>query len=277
MIRRIYSYLDYRLFLKDRFTDLKSSRRGVSHRSLALRAGFSSPNFLKLVMDGKRNLTEASIPKVGIAFELDEKEFNFFAKLVAFNQAKSIEKKDSTYHELKKLRADLPLRRVEHCQFEYFERWYHVAIRELVGLTSFQEDPKWIRQNLQGKVSLPQIRQSLRLLERLGFVRRDVKGRLVPSVGSLSTGDEVASVGIYRFHEAMLKKAQASLHETKAQYRDISSVTVSVSREKLQSLKQSIQAFRKEMLALAEQSDQAEAVYQMNIQLFPLSEILWDD
>lgn len=277
MIRGIFSYLDYRLFLKDRFADLKSSRRGVSHRSLSLKAGFSSPNFLKLVMDGKRNLTEASIPKVGIAFELDEKEFNFFAKLVAFNQAKSIDKKEPAYHELKKLRADLPLRRVEHSQFEYFERWYHVAIRELVGLSSFQEDPNWIRRHLQGKVSLPQIRQSIRLLERLGFVRRDEQGRLVSSAGSLSTGDEVASVGIYRYHEAMLKKAQESLRATKPQHRDISSVTVSVSREKFQALKQRIQAFRKEVLALVQASDSSDAVYQMNIQFFPLSEILWDD
>ncbi len=274
-MRGFFSYLDYRALIRERFADLKRSRRGVTHRSLSQIAGFASPNFLKLVMDGKRNLTPKSLPKVCRAFEITGKEAKFFSHLVAFNQAKDVAAKESAYDKMKALRRDLPLMRVEHSQFEYFDHWYTVAIRELVGLKDFQEDAEWIRSRLKGKVSLPQVRHSLRLLERLDFLRRDPQGRLVPTEATLTTGDEVAGLGIYRYHQGMMQNAGEALQKTDPDHRDISSITVSVDKKNFNAIKRRIQEFRKEVMAMAGQTPEADAVYQMNVQLFPLSEILW--
>lgn len=274
-MRAFFSYLDYRSLLQDRFAQLKKNQRGVTHRSLAAKAGFTSPNFLKLVMDGQRNLSSQSLPKVGEAFGLTAKELEFFSLLVTFNQAKTIEEKDAAYDRMKALRRDLPLKRVEHSQFEYFENWYVVAIRELAALPDFSEDPKWIRSRLQGKVSLPQIRKATRLLERLGFLKRSSRGTLKPSEGTLTTGDEVASLGIYRYHQGMLKKAEEALHKTPPDFRDHSAITFSVSEKKFREIKKRIQEFRKEILSFADDDGKADTVYQMNVQLFNLSELVW--
>lgn len=51
----VYGYLDYRAFLADLYTAKKA--RGFSYRSFSRRAGLSSPNYLKLVIDGQRNLS----------------------------------------------------------------------------------------------------------------------------------------------------------------------------------------------------------------------------
>lgn len=275
-MEKIFSYLDYRKFLKEAFDHLKKTRRGITHRSLCKKAGFSSPNFLKLVMEGERNLTAQSLPKVSEAFELRGKEAQFFEALVFFNQAKTVEEKDQRYEQLKGLRKDLSLKRIEHGQFEYFERWYAVAIREMISLKDFREDPEWISARLQGKLTPTEVGKTIVLLERLGLVSRNEKGDLIASQPSVSTGDEVSSLAVYRFHQAMLEKAQEALKETPREQRDVSSVTVAISKEQFQKIKNKIQLFRKEILEMAQDTQEAETVYQLNIQFFNLSEVPWD-
>ena len=51
-------------------------------------------------------------------------------------------------------------------------------------------------------------------------------------------------------------------------------MTLAVSEETLKKVKRRIQAFRKEILAMSEGHGKAEAIYQMNIQLFNLSDSL---
>ncbi len=272
---KIFQYLDYRHFLKDRFFFLKKTRRAVTHRALCKRAGFSSPNFLKLVMDGKRNLTEQSIPAVCRAFELDEKESNFFKALVFFNQAKKVEQKDLAYDELKNIRRDLGAQHIEHSQMDYLEHWYHVAIRELVQTVGFKEDPVWMSQALKNKITPSQAKKSLELLEKLGLIARDKSGKIHPLKTSLSTGNEVASLAAFRFHQAMMEKAQEALKETPSHERDISSLTLAVSEKTFYEIKTRIQNFRKEILAMLAQENQPDSIYQLNFQFFNLTENIW--
>jgi len=271
-MEKVFSYLDYREFLKARFARLKKTSR-LTHRALSQKAGFSSPNFFKLVMEGQRNLSEKSAAKVARALELEPREAEFFAQLVRFNQAKSLEAKESLYEELKLLRRDLPLQRLEHSQFEYFDQWYAVAIRELVALADFREDPEWIAAKLRHRVTPAQVKRALRLLERLSLLRRGEDGRLTQSQAPLSTGDEVTSLAAYRFHQAMMDQAKQALRDTPAPLRDISSVTVAVSKDASERIKQRIRQFRKEVLAMSEEAGRGEAVYQMNIQFFNLTEL----
>jgi len=271
-MEKVFSHLDYRQFLRQRFAHLKKTR-ALTHRAFSKKAGFSSPNFLKLVIEGQRNLTEKSIPKISQALELDARESEFFSHLVRFNQAKRVEEKAAVYEQLKLLRRDLPLQRLEHSQFDYFNHWYAVAIRELIGLKDFREDAEWIAAKLRHEVSPAQVRRSLRLLERLGLVHRDKTGHLRQEQAPLSSGDEVSSLGAYRFHQNMMEKAKQALRDTPAPLRDISSVTVAVTQDTSERIKQKIRQFRKEILSMVEDEGRAEAVYQMNIQFFNLTEL----
>ena len=57
----IYNYLDYRQFIQAYYSAAKENTKSMSFRYLSRRAGFSSPNFIKLVMDGQRNLSAIRI------------------------------------------------------------------------------------------------------------------------------------------------------------------------------------------------------------------------
>ena len=61
-------YDDYRAYLSELIDFLRTSKRGFSFRRFSKRAGYQSPNFLKLVIDGQRNLSDDSIAKFAGAF-----------------------------------------------------------------------------------------------------------------------------------------------------------------------------------------------------------------
>lgn len=101
----IDQYTDYRLYLKDLFNAYKESKPGFSYRSFAKAANLSSPSFLKLVMDGKRNLTDESIDKFIIGLQIPSRDAEIFRTLVKFNQAKSNDEKIRNYRVLQQLKA----------------------------------------------------------------------------------------------------------------------------------------------------------------------------
>ena len=67
---------------------------GFSYRSFARAAGFSSPNYLKLVIDGQRNLTAEMAARFAQACGLLGSAADYFCTLVAFNQARSAPEQD---------------------------------------------------------------------------------------------------------------------------------------------------------------------------------------
>lgn len=79
---KIFDYHDYRIFLKDFFDYSKEKNGKFSFRFFAQRAGFNSGSILKLVIDGKKNLTNESINKISNGFKLKKREYEFFEKLV---------------------------------------------------------------------------------------------------------------------------------------------------------------------------------------------------
>src|SRR5512133_3155273 len=97
--------MDYREFLLHTFEEKKSKHDFYSYRLFSQKAGFKSPNFLKLVIDGERNLTKESIFKTCKAFSLNKKESDYFENLVFLNQSKSLEEKNSYLVKIVKYRS----------------------------------------------------------------------------------------------------------------------------------------------------------------------------
>src|SRR6187549_2774321 len=82
----VFRYLDYRAFLADYYKARKG--RGFSYRAFSRAAGLGAPNYLKLVIAGQRNLTQATAERFASTCGLQGDAAEYFARLVAFNQAK---------------------------------------------------------------------------------------------------------------------------------------------------------------------------------------------
>lgn len=269
----IYQYTDYRKFLKDFYAAKKKASRAYSYRAFSKVAGLSSENYLWQVMNGKLNLGPASVQKFCVGLKLKRHEAAYFENLVLFNQAKTSEEKNHFYSRLASSKRYIKARHIERDQFEYLSKWYYAAVRELVLLPDFQLDAVWIGRRLMPQITAREAEEALTLLLRLELIGKDESGRIIQTERHLTSGYEVRSLAAVNFHRQMIGKAVESLERTKAEHRDISALTVAVSRAKIAEVKRRIHEFKRQLHEFMASGDDADVIYQLNLQLFNLSEV----
>ncbi len=270
-MKPIFEYNNYRQYLKDYYAECKRKHRYFSYRYFAKKAGSPSSSWLLYVMKGKRNLTESSVEQFVTAMKLSDKEATYFRALVRFNQAQTTLEKDRLYKELLKQAGGPSIKIIEKEQFEFYSKWYHHAIREMISLNGFKENPVWIAKKLKPTIKPKEARRSLTLLEALGFIKRDKTNKWVPVNTAISTGDEVRSHSVREFHRQMIGLAKEAIDNFESEKREISSLTASFSEECFTKLKKHFVDFENELIKIIEDDkNQADKVYQMNFQMFPL-------
>jgi uncharacterized protein (TIGR02147 family) len=268
----VYEYTEYRSYLRDYYVAEKARRPAFSYRYFARRAGHTSPNFLKLVIEGKRNLGPASVTAFAKALELDVEEASFFADLVAYGQAKNEEAKNKHLSRIVAARNYRKAGRLEGQLFDYLQHWYLPAIRELVARPDFVEDPKWIARELTPQISAKKAAEGLKVLTNLGLVRRMPDGRLGRGDPSWTTGPETNAKIVSEFHHQMLTLAADAVKNVNADARNVSSLVVCIKTKTIDEIRRRLTSFQQELLALCDADEEPEVVYQIGMQLFPLSQ-----
>ncbi len=268
----IFNYTNYRVFLKDKYDELKKESSSFSYRYFSMKCGYSSPNFLKLVMDGKRNLSEESIETFARFFKFDQSEKRYFSRLVKFNQAKTSSERKELAEEILKSSVFNRIHPLAKDQFEYASHWYYVAVREILSTKKIKLDAKAISELIRPKLSVKKTEKILETLLRLGMIRKK-DNRYIQVEELVSTGDEVTFSGVADYHRQMMNLASESIDTVERSLRDISGVTISLSNEGVEELKIMVQKFRKNILELSERDRNKQSVYQVNMQMFPLSEV----
>ncbi|HEX2955671.1 MAG TPA: TIGR02147 family protein [Chitinispirillaceae bacterium] len=271
-MKSIFEYMDYREFLLHTFEEKKSKHDFYSYRLFSQKAGFKSPNFLKLVIDGDRNLTKESVFKVAKAFSLTKKESDYFENLVFLNQSKTLEEKNRYLTKLIKHREKNNPRTLEKSQYSYYSNWYNPIIHELITSKDFSDDFKKLGSMVIPPISASEAEKSADLLKELNLIKKNCNGVYVKTSATLTTGPQVRSVAVANYHKAMIQLASESVERFSSEKRDITSVTLSVSEQTCRILIEKVRTFRQELLELAETEKSPEKIVQINFQLFPLSE-----
>jgi uncharacterized protein (TIGR02147 family) len=272
----VFSYLDYRSFLRDYYLDRKE-RRGLSYRGFSKRAGLRSPNYLKLVVDGQRNLTPEMAERFGAACGLSKDGIAYFKDLVAFNQARNSRERNARYARLTGHRQYRNEHRLETAHAAYHATWYIPAVRELAARRDFRDDPDWIAQALVPPVTRSQAEKAVETLLALGLLARGKGSTLSQGEPIVSTGPEFHALHIANYHRAMMQQASESIDRVPSADRDISSLTLCLGEDGLRNLKTRLQRFRRELLELSSLEDDPSQVVQLNLQLFPLSKPRGED
>lgn len=275
------SFDDYRAYLRAMVVYLKATRPQFSYRYFSRMAGFSSPNFLKLVAEGKRNMSTRSITKFARGLGLDAQEAEAFETLVLLGQAQTDDERNRHYQRLRRhARRHTAAARFEEAQYRVYSLWYTLPIRELLLHPDFREDPAWIGRRLEPEVKPTDVRRALSLLEEVGLAVRDETGRLQPANTKISTGPKVHSLAVRNFHRSMLELAGRSLDGAPADRRDVTALTVSLTPGQFEQVRARIGQFRRELLDFIDEEQQrgqdaepeARDVFQVGFQVFALSE-----
>lgn len=267
----VYDYLDYRAYLRDFYDNRKQHGRGFSYRAFSRRAGLKSPNYLKLVIDGDRNLSASMAERFASACGLDDEATRYFINLVGFNQASSAAERNEHYERLTASTRYRKTHKLELAHAAYHSTWYIPAIRELAARDDFDADPAWIAGTLVPSISKTEARRAVATLVELGMLVEDEDGRLRQSESAVSTEPETRSLHIANYHRTMMQRAAESIDLFGSEERDISSVTLCMGNDGIRRLKKRIQRFRRELLELEAIEDDRRRVIQINFQLFPLT------
>lgn len=228
---------------------------------------FSSHSHLKYIVEGRRNLSKKTLLKISQALEFNFAQGDYFEKLVFFNQAETLEEKN---HYFAKLLQFSRFKKLEASQLQMYEEWYHVVIREMVGLKAFRGNPEWIGNQLLPKLEAGKAADSLAMLLRQGLLIKSANG-YQQADETVTTDNEVRSIAVKRYHTHMIGQALQALNKLPSSQRDISSVTFSIKREDFPKLKKHLQFMRKELRGFAAGTKDGDCVVQINFQLFPMT------
>jgi uncharacterized protein (TIGR02147 family) len=267
----LFEYMNYRDYLRDYYAEKKKQHAFYSFRLFAQKAGFASPNFFKLVVDGKRNMSKESAFRFSKALGHSKKEAEYFENLVFFNQSKTLEEKNAYLANLMKFRKNADPKKIEQSEYAYYSAWYIPVIRELVIAMDFYDDFKKLGRAVVPAISAIEAEKAVKLLLELGYIRKNGGGHYEQSSVFLTTGPAVRSLAVANFHKAMMQRAAESLERFPADKRDVSCLTVGVSENTFTTMVSRIAEFRKELLALTESDTNMSKIVQVNFQLFPLS------
>jgi uncharacterized protein (TIGR02147 family) len=272
----IYDFTNYREFLQAFFNAKKAANSSYSASAFARKAGLgeNSRGYLKLVIDGKRNLSPHTIRAFAEAIGLGLTDSVYFESLVHFNQA---ERPNDRKYYFERLQASQPAQKSSHfelleSQYRYFSHWYVIAVRELIATTKFDEDPSAIAKALKGRITSKEAAQALADLKRLDLIECDESGKWVQTTPIITFKPGVFSPFIQNFHLGMMEQARHALLEDDYAERNASGVTLSCSREKVPELKKAIDDFRVMITEKFGITDvPADSVIQVNVQLFQLT------
>ena len=267
----LFEYLNYREFLRDAYEERHASDWRFSHRYIAELAGFDSSMFNK-ILQGKRNLTEKMVGVFADIFCKDEREKTYFANMVAFNQAKS---HSESRQFLEKLVAtkECKVENLAKDQFEYFDHWYHAVIRELVTFYPYVGDDAALGLMVRPPITAAQVKSSIALLERLSMIKKnEATGFYEQTQGLISSGSESYSTAVNSYIQQNIEVASSAMDRFGRNERSLSTLAFACDEDTYRELVEMTRRFRREVLAKVGSCAKPNRVFQLGMQLFPLSD-----
>lgn len=271
-MERIEAYTDYRKYLRDFYEDRKKRSPSFSHRQFCQKAGLGSPSFLREVIDGKRNLTEATIPQFVKGLGLVEHDAAFFGALVRFNQAVDPASKQTFLETMRGLRRKVPVALVPLDRYEYYSSWYLPVLRELAIQRDWGDDWTALARSVRPRIRKGEAREGIAVLERLGFLERDGM-RWKQTEPAISSGGEVDSLAVRAGNREYARLGHEAIEAIPPSQRDISTLILGLPESAFPVFKQELREFKDRLVRIAQDfGTEGEQVYAMNLQFFPLSQ-----
>lgn len=218
------------------------------------------PPTLSAVLKQKRHLPIAEVEKLAKGLALPPMEKDRFIKSLMVAKGQESAGLSDTVNKPVVLNE-------EHC-FRVIAEWEHYAILTLCEVEDFKSDAQWIGRRL----GLPRKRVETCIDNLIAANLIKVENGVYSKCQEyVNTTDDVASVALRQGHLENIELAQAKLDSIPVAYRNYSSMTMAMDQKKLPEVKKMIRKFQ-ENLSKFVQGDQQREVFQLNLQLFPLTE-----
>ena len=264
-------------FYEFRKFQTRKDRRPYSYAMFSAAADIRSPNYLKLVIEGKRNLSEAMGKKFAKAMNLSKAETDEFLALVRFTQTENPLERNQKLKELSDLRVGKKLKTGEINQdtWEKVPSWVAWVLHALTDQKDVSADFESLYGHLRRKAKPDVVRKSLERLMESGELARGEDGSLQKGRLLMSGSENVPVDLVRKIQSELIYLGLESLAQDPPQDREFGAMTVALTEEEFENLKFELRQFRKRWtkdIMVKRQESKGDRVFQLNIQLFPVSE-----
>lgn len=268
----IARYDCHRSYVQDYFEYKKGLRSSFSYRRFSTLAGFKSPNYLLLVMQGKRNLSNEAAEGVARAMGLRDVEQRIFCALVRKANART--EQEATLAERDRLVAakQLITKVVPSWQVEVHSRWYHPLVRELVFFPGFQPTGEYIAEKLNNLITPEQAWDSFVLLQKSGFIRANPDGSYEPLNPVVDTGDFLFSrVVMDRHHRETLQTWAKNIETLTPALQERGLINIPIAASRIPELRERMRRFQDEIIAWLSDETDPDSLVQLGTYLMPVT------
>jgi uncharacterized protein (TIGR02147 family) len=267
----IYDYLDYREYLRDSFLEQKRKHYYYSFRFVAQKTG-ADPAHIARVFKCTKHLSEkSSIPFIEL-FKLTDEETRYFKCLYAYNTARNQREEKRAFEDLMSC-TGVHARSMNPEQYQFYTKWYYTAIRAVIAIKNFSaKEYTSIANSLSPRILPKEAKEGVALLLKLGLIIKGSDGTLQVADKHITTGSQWRSLAVSAFQKETIRLAEESLERHNRDVRDISTVTIGIKRSRMEEMRMRIAEFRASIMHMADEDDDPDEIYQLNIQLFPLTD-----
>lgn len=276
------SYTNYREYLRDFYAYKVAQHPGpvgaYTYKDFSAAADVRSPTYLKLIIDGERNLSPATAKKFSRALNLDKEGTTEFLLLVAYTQALDPLERNRHLKSLNEYRMKMRRKRGEvqpTANTEAVPRWVTWVLLALADQKDSDFSIDGIRRSLGDRVSIDDVRRGLQQLFDSKALQLDengnVKKGLVPA-----TQEEISPEMVRKIQSELMYLGLESLMNGSPNEREVGTLTVCLTEAEFEKLKFELRHLRKRVLKdtlIARERSKGDRVYQLNIQLFPLTKL----
>lgn len=267
----ISDYYSYRKYLGDFFNYKKKVNPNYSYRVFASKAGVKSSGHLKMVINKDRNLGAKTLPMYLKALNFKKKrEEKLFHLLVKYDHSQNIEEKTGLFEEILSEKSKGTSNPLEKNHYDLLSQWYVVATYVLIGMDKFHATNESIYRELSHDITRIKVQKALTTLLEMDLIKVE-SGRFVQTGGAFSTPDEIKAIAVNKYHEGMVSLSLDSLKNDTVEERNFNGATIAVGPKNYMLLCKKLNEFRKEVNEMIGNDEEATQVYQLCVNLFPLS------
>jgi uncharacterized protein (TIGR02147 family) len=272
-MKPVFEYLDYRRYLADFYESQKGANYFFSYRYIAQKLGIDHSLIVK-IFAGKRHLAAKHIAAFARFCRLSGNDADYFDALVRFTKAKS-DKEGKIYLERMLALKECSSYCLEAYQYEYYQKWYYSAVRAILDCMEFSGDYDALAVKLNPPITVRQAQEAIKLLTDLRLIQVNKMGIFKPTEQHISTGRHWQSLAVSEYQKETIRLSSGSIDRDPRDRRDISSVTMSITREAFDEIRAILAECRSTVIKKVNEipDNAADRVYQLNLQLIPLSRV----
>lgn len=269
-MKSVIEYEDYRSFMNDYYR-WKKQTSAFSWRDFTKKGGFTSPNYMKLVCEGKSGLSKTGVERAADAMDLVGAEREYFRQLVKFGQAKKDADKKAAYTEMKEIASAHKVRVLEGESMSFYESWKFPVLRELAPMMPGAK-PLDIARACGNAFSAEEVRNALAFLTRAKFLKKTADNVYEQVDRSLQMSVAAMPVLVREMHKEMASFAKDAVEKYPVDERNFTGVTMGIDDEDYAEILKELEKCRKRIISIASAKKGGNRVYRLNMQLFPLTD-----